>query len=135
MALRPILVCAFACLVFGCQLTSDQQLIGAWTADRALCQIPNFGDDSHQFENVIYATQLKLSSDHTFILTGLRQLGGKWSYQDGTLTLKPATDAHQWELRIITASRRLKVSPDFSQMRIGIDTPAGEIVIVLDKTA
>ena len=134
MAPKPFLLCAFVGLMVGCQLTPDQQLIGAWSADRGLCQVPDFGDDGHQFENAIYATQLKLSADHTFILTGLRQMGGKWSFKNGALTLKPAADSHVWQSRIVSAMRG-EVSPDFSQMKLSVHTPWGEIVIVLEKTA
>lgn len=135
MAFRPFLLCAFAGLVVGCQLTPDQRLVGAWSADRELCQIPDFGDDEHRFQNGIYAIQLKLSSDHTFILTGLTHIGGKWSIKDRTLTLKPAADSRQWQSRVISAMRRFTVSRDFSQMKIDIPTPMGSMVIVLDKTA
>ena len=135
MAVKPFLLCILAGFLVGCQFTPDEQLVGAWSADRAQCQIPDFGDNQRQFENAIYATQLKLSSDHTFILTGLRQIGGKWSYKNGTLNLKPSADSHLWQSRILAAMRKLTVSPDFGEMKITIETQIGDILVVLDKTA
>ena len=137
MAFKPWLLCALVGLSFGCQLSPDQQLVGAWTADRRLCQVPDLSawDDDHRFENGVYASQLKLSADHTFILTGLRQLGGKWSFSNGTLTLKPAEDSHLAAWQVVSAIRELSVAPDFTQMKITIPTHIGDIVIVLDKTA
>jgi hypothetical protein len=137
MANKPFLLLALGLCLFGCQYGPDQQLVGAWSADRLLTKIPDLPipQGSRRLQNGIYATQLKLSADHTFILTGLRQTGGKWSYSKGVLTLKPAQDSKPGQWGLVSEIHRLKVEPDFSRMTVVIPLPFGQIVIVLDKTA
>jgi hypothetical protein len=137
MAIKPwIVLIACVCLA-GCDCSPDQQMIGAWTTNRRLSKIPDvpyFGKNS-KFRNGLYAIQLKLTGDHTFVLAGLRQFGGTWSYEKGVLTLTPAKDAQPSQWKISSEIHKLTVSPDFSRMTASFPMPFGTIELVLDKTA
>ena len=137
MASKPFLLISLGLCLIGCQYGPDQQLVGAWTTNRRLTKLPEFPfpDLRKRIENGIYATQLKLSADHTFVLSGLRQVGGKWSYAKGQITLEPAIDPKQGQTKLPMQIRQLTVEPDFNQMTVTVPLPFGQLVLVLDKTA
>ncbi len=137
MAIKPFLALLVLATMAGCQLGPDQQLVGAWTANRQLSKVPTipFPEFGDRVERGVHSTQLKLSADHTFILTGLRQIGGAWKYENGVLTLSPATGADSPQMKLLDGLFHMKVNPDFSQMKATITSAFGPFVIVLDKTA
>jgi hypothetical protein len=136
MSFKPLLCIAVIFAIAGCQFTDDQRLIGAWSADRENTTIPQFpfAEWSDHMRNAIESSQLKLSADHTFILSGISEVGGTWDYKSNVLTLHAhASSAHKSPL--FDGDVDLKVDKAFGVMELDCPTQFGVIKLVLNKTA
>ena len=138
---RPLLALAALAVVVGsaCQENPDHRLIGAWSTDRTATHIPELPsrDVDRKLKRSIYAAQLKLSSDHTYVLSGFGQgsLIGRWQYQNSKLKL---SDENGFKLGFsdpLALAHEFTVSPDFSRISVKVPTPVGDLTIVFDKTA
>ncbi len=128
---------ALALSAIGCQLGPDQALVGAWTTNRELTKVPSiaFPEFGRRFKLGIESVQLKISSDHTFVLTGLPQAGGKWSFKQGKLHLMPSPEAQSQASKIEAAMNDFQVNFNSMRMDTTVMTPFGPLYLVLDKTA
>lgn len=124
-------------LVVGCNPTIDQRLTGGWTVDldRTNVQIPSFIPRPKRFRDLILGTTLKLSSDHTFAMSGFMAVTGTWTYQTGKLTLVRDESSASLVPNRAPKSFDLSVDPAFQRMEVRFPFPGQDLTVWLIKTS
>lgn len=102
-------------------------MIGVWSVDIAATKLPAISIPGAQdrVSSLVANAQLKLLSDHTFVLSSGVVLEGKWTYAPGALTLIPSKGPKTLQATI---------APDEQSLALPVPTPLGEAVLKFRKS-
>ena len=119
----------------GCAISAEDRIVGIYSLDAlrsSLPDIPGSPGIQSRLNQVKRNTRLKVRSDHTFVLTGIRITEGTWRLEGDTIHLKPK-DPNAPSL-LVSDDGEMTGRLEQKAIIVEPETPFGKISIYLRKT-
>lgn len=128
-----------AALVFaaGCASSAEDRVVGIYSLDPVRSNIPefsNFPPLQNRMRALSRNTRLKIRSDHSFILTGIRVTEGTWQLEGDTIHLRPKDPEAASILAKEDGEFLVTLDEDGEGLVVEQPTPVGQIRLYLRKT-
>jgi hypothetical protein len=124
-------------LLVGCGTSAEDRIVGIYSLDpvrTSVPEIPGMPGIDNRIREVTRNTRLKLLSDHTFVLTGVRVTEGTWRLEGETIRLKPKEGGAAGLLGGENGEITGRIGGERGAILIDRDTPVGKLSIHLRKT-